>query len=1161
MGRLITTCICFVLAPVALSLYSTPARAAVQIFPVALGDTVAPDVPATGAGRIEGLDAQDEYAFTGGAGERVFIDLLRIDGECSSVGPQLQWILVGPSRQFVGQGRLQSCMSDDQEFELPESGTYTFTVAPTTGSAVTYSFKLGRVVPGQTYAITIGDTVAPDVPAAGAGRVANPADPDVYTFIGVAGQRVYFKALEVNGGCSTSNGVRWELKRPNGEVDAFGFIFDCSDARLFVLPESGTFMFVVASTNSPATYSFRLSAVPAPEMFDVAIGDTVAPGMPSQGAGEIETPGAEDVYAFTGVAGQRLFLDVLDVPGGCSAPFGFLQWTLERPGGEQDSSGRLQSCELDDRAIVLQADGRHVLTIAAEPDTLSTGTYSFELRALPPEPPPPQVFDITLGQTIAPDVPSPGAGHIETFESKDVYRFTASAPQRVLFQVLELDGTCDFHNSSLDWDLTGPNGGSLLSTSFQTCFEEPLQLSEAGPHTLTIKTHLTPGTYSFRLVPLPDPERFDIQIGATVGPDGSGAGNIESPYAQDVYSFSSTAGTRVALDVLAVGGGCVGDPAPTVLELRLPDGHLQGEFPLSSCSSDAVIELPFDGVYSATVVAKTDGRPSPATGTYRFSLTEVAAPQTFVVPSDGRVGPGVPSAGAGAIEAPGAVDIYTFTAIHARAFLDVIDLEGGCTSPRVRLSWTLHRGAEFVAADNLWSCRADQQIELPSLGDYTLTVSGPTAGVMTATYALGLTSIPPPDVASIAVGEAVVPGSAGSGSGSIETPGAEDVYTFSALAGERMFVDVQGVAGACGDPDALEWQLTGPPDADGIPFFSGGPFNCDSKTRGAITLDQAGVYTLTVRGGFNDPATGDYTFKLLPAPLASFTATPDSPLIGQPVTFDASGSRDLRGSIVKYEWDADGDGTFESATAGATLSLSYPSWGPRFSYLRVTNDAGGSDVTHRLIFARDQPSVAAAALPPPQLAQTANLARIDGDVLIKRPGESGFERVTQATQIPVGSIVDTTTGRAQLTTAADARGRTQSGKFAAGLFRFKQQRSALVELDLVGGNFRACATRQSGRGRTAETARRKRRKQRNRRTVRKLWSDASGSVRTDGRKSATTVRGTVWLTADRCDGTLTRVVKGTVTVRDFARNRTVSVRSGQSYLASATRKQPTRRRR
>ncbi len=45
------------------------------------------------------------------------------------------------------------------------------------------------------------------------------------------------------------------------------------------------------------------------------------------------------------------------------------------------------------------------------------------------------------------------------------------------------------------------------------------------------------------------------------------------------------------------------------------------------------------------------------------------------------------------------------------------------------------------------------------------------------------------------------------------------------------------------------------------------------------------------------------------------------------------------------------------------------------------------------------------------------------------------------------------------------------------------------------------------------------------------------------------MRGTKWLTEDRCNGTLTRVTKGTVTVRDFKRKRNVIVRAGQRYLA------------
>jgi hypothetical protein len=40
---------------------------------------------------------------------------------------------------------------------------------------------------------------------------------------------------------------------------------------------------------------------------------------------------------------------------------------------------------------------------------------------------------------------------------------------------------------------------------------------------------------------------------------------------------------------------------------------------------------------------------------------------------------------------------------------------------------------------------------------------------------------------------------------------------------------------------------------------------------------------------------------------------------------------------------------------------------------------------------------------------------------------------------------------------------------------------------------------------------------------------------------------------DRCDGTLTRVKRGTVVVRDLRRSRNIVVRSGKSYLAQAPR--------
>jgi ferric-dicitrate binding protein FerR (iron transport regulator) len=68
-----------------------------------------------------------------------------------------------------------------------------------------------------------------------------------------------------------------------------------------------------------------------------------------------------------------------------------------------------------------------------------------------------------------------------------------------------------------------------------------------------------------------------------------------------------------------------------------------------------------------------------------------------------------------------------------------------------------------------------------------------------------------------------------------------------------------------------------------------------------------------------------------------------------------------------------------------------------------------------------------------------------------------------------------------------------------------------------------------------------------------LWGNGKGKFRTKGRFASAAVRGTVWLTEDRCDGTLISVRQGRVQVTDFVRNRRITLRAGQSYLARARR--------
>jgi hypothetical protein len=202
-------------------------------------------------------------------------------------------------------------------------------------------------------------------------------------------------------------------------------------------------------------------------------------------------------------------------------------------------------------------------------------------------------------------------------------------------------------------------------------------------------------------------------------------------------------------------------------------------------------------------------------------------------------------------------------------------------------------------------------------------------------------------------------------------------------------------------------------------------------------------------------------------------------------------------------------------------------------------------------------------LPPPVVGEVANVVPVgSGPVFVCVESErvclaalgarssqkgAGFVPLSEARQIPVGSFLDTRTGTVRLVSATPTEGKTQSGRFAAGVFQVLQSRArrqkGLTELRLKGSRFNRCRARRSGTRAGAA--------QLSRRTIRRLRANARGRFRTRGRNSSATVRGTVWTTTDRCDGTLTKVKRGRVVVRDLRRKRNVVVRAGKSYLARA----------
>jgi hypothetical protein len=203
--------------------------------------------------------------------------------------------------------------------------------------------------------------------------------------------------------------------------------------------------------------------------------------------------------------------------------------------------------------------------------------------------------------------------------------------------------------------------------------------------------------------------------------------------------------------------------------------------------------------------------------------------------------------------------------------------------------------------------------------------------------------------------------------------------------------------------------------------------------------------------------------------------------------------------------------------------------------------------------------------PPPKLGGSFNAEPVKGLVFVEINGK--FIPITEVRQIPNGAIINALHGTVELITAAagntanvsrdaktntkkpKAKVTTQKGTFGGAVFKITQDHSGLATLSLVEGagfagapTYASCQT-HSGKAAVAALSKK---------TLQLLkGSDNHGKFRTKGRYAAATVRGTVWSIADRCDGTVTHVIKDSVLINDFVRHISLILHAGHSYLALA----------
>jgi hypothetical protein len=79
-------------------------------------------------------------------------------------------------------------------------------------------------------------------------------------------------------------------------------------------------------------------------------------------------------------------------------------------------------------------------------------------------------------------------------------------------------------------------------------------------------------------------------------------------------------------------------------------------------------------------------------------------------------------------------------------------------------------------------------------------------------------------------------------------------------------------------------------------------------------------------------------------PVATFTWTPSTPTTNQQIIFDASVSNDSDGSITKYEWDWNNDGTYEDSKTTSTATHSWTQAGSYPVKLQVTDNGGATSI-------------------------------------------------------------------------------------------------------------------------------------------------------------------------------------------------------------------------
>ncbi|PSQ41911.1 hypothetical protein BRD17_09925 [Halobacteriales archaeon SW_7_68_16] len=136
----------------------------------------------------------------------------------------------------------------------------------------------------------------------------------------------------------------------------------------------------------------------------------------------------------------------------------------------------------------------------------------------------------------------------------------------------------------------------------------------------------------------------------------------------------------------------------------------------------------------------------------------------------------------------------------------------------------------------------------------------------------------------------------------------------------------------------------------------------------------AGEYGVGVRvtDEFGTTANDTETVIVSAPPSANATAN-ESPInVSEPVEFDATGSTDDRAAIQSYEWDVDGDGSYERS--GEQITEQFATGGTKTVGVRVTDDSRLTDTATTTVVVNEFPTASISVSPTsPTTADTVSV--------------------------------------------------------------------------------------------------------------------------------------------------------------------------------------------